>query len=80
MKALATVLTSEQETEHAAQLLKSEAFCNNPQLGLINEQIEACMTFVDTFIIESAALQELFNVFDVNASNACHDLFEGICK
>ena len=57
-------------------LFTGEAFCQNPELGLSEEQVAGCQSFVEAFM--PPALQSLFGFLEANVEGACTTVYE-IC-
>lgn len=50
-----------------------EGFCADPELGLNEEQLSGCQTFIAAFM--PPALQTVFGFLDENAALACNTVY-----
>ena len=74
VKAVGAILTSDQASEAVVVGLRGQAFCQDPALGLSEEQVIGCQDFISAFM--PAALQTFFRKMDENSDKICANLYQ----
>lgn len=76
LKAIADIASSDEAAVGVVEGLSGEAFCQSPDLGLTEEQVNGCQGFVSAFM--PPALPVVFGPLAENGKTACNAVF-GVC-